>query len=86
MSDIPDNVDLTRIARTLVGQRDGLAGLRADVRDMKADLRSIREDVGVLIMRFIRMDEQMHALPDDLRNVFEAQADLRRRVEDIESR
>ena len=86
MTDIPDNVDLAWIARTLVGQRDGLAGLRADMRDVKNDLRSHREDLGVLIMRVIRIDDQLHALRDDLRTLFDVQADLRRRVDDLETR
>jgi len=37
MADIPDNVDLNWIARTLVALRD-------DVRDLKSDLRHIAGD------------------------------------------
>jgi hypothetical protein len=75
MIDIPDNVDLNWIARSLVGLRD-------DVRDLKSDLRHIREDLDVVAMRAIRIDASVTALRDDVRQMHR---DLRARVEAIEN-
>jgi hypothetical protein len=77
MSDIPDNVDLNWIARTLLA-------LRTDVSDLKHDMRVVREDLGALTMRVIRMDNELHALRDDVRTLFELHGDLRGRVEVLE--
>ena len=62
MTDIPDNVDLNWIARTLLALRD-------DVRDLKGDLRHVREDVDVVAMRVIRIDASVTALRDDIRDL-----------------
>ena len=85
MTDIPDNVDLRWIARTLVSLRDEMASLRDDVRDLKQEVRRIREDLDVLTMRVIRVDANQTALRDDMRRLFEIHRELRGRVEGIEN-
>ena len=60
MSDLPDNVDLAWIGRTLIALRD-------DVRDLKADLRHVRDDLDVVTMRVIRIDNAFAGLREDLR-------------------
>jgi hypothetical protein len=77
MCDIRDNVDLNWIARTLVA-------LRTDVSDLKHDMRALREDLGALTMRVIRMDNELHALGDDARTLFELHGGPRGRVEALE--
>jgi len=86
MNDVPDNVDLQWIARTLVAIRDEQGAMRAELRALKQDVRSIREDLDVLTMRVIRIDGQLQALRDDVQRLFEMHGDLRRRVEAIEQK
>jgi len=47
-------------------------------------MRVVREDLGALTMRVIRMDNELHALRDDVRTLFESHGDLRGRVEALE--
>jgi hypothetical protein len=49
MSELPENVDLRWIGRTLLDMRDELAGLRTDV-------RRLREDFDLLVVRVMRID------------------------------
>ena len=73
MTDIPDNVDLRWIARSLVASREEMLGLK------KSDLHHIREG-----LRVIRIDTSLTALRDDLRQLHEMYRDSVGRVAAIE--
>ena len=77
MTELPDNVDLRWIGRTLLDMRDELVGLRTDV-------RRLREDFDLLVIRVMRIDSAVTALRDDVHTLFAAQRDLRQRVEALE--
>jgi hypothetical protein len=77
VTDLPDNIDLRWIGRTLLDMRDELAGLRTDV-------RRLREDFDLLVVRVMRIDSAVTALRDDVHTLFAAQRDLRQRVEALE--
>jgi len=77
MTELPDNVDLQWIGRTMLA-------MRQDIHDLRTDLRHIREDLDVVAMRVIRIDAAVTALRDDLRALWGAYGDLRRRVEALE--
>lgn len=79
MSESPDNVDLQWIGRQLIAFRD-------ELRDLRSDVRHIREDLDMVAMRVIRIDTALTALRDEVRQLFEAQRDLRRRIEILESK
>ena len=77
MTEVPDNVDLNWIARTLIGLRD-------DVRDIKTDLRHVRDDLDVVTMRVIRIDNAVSGLRDQIRALDDLHRELRGRVETLE--
>ena len=53
MTDLPDNVDLTWIARQIVALRD--------------DNRAIRSDLDMLVRIALRLDHSVDALREDIR-------------------
>jgi uncharacterized protein YaaN involved in tellurite resistance len=77
MTDIPDNVDLTWIARHLIEFRD-------EMRAIRDDMRSIRTDMDILIRSVIRLDHTVDALREDIKSLWLSQGDLRRRIEALE--
>jgi hypothetical protein len=79
MTELPDNIDLQWIGRTMLA-------MRQDLHDLRTDLRHIREDLDVVAMRVIRIDAAVTALRDDVRSLWEAHGDLRRRLETLESK
>jgi hypothetical protein len=70
VTEIPDNVDLTWIARRLVAVGAAVDGLRIDV-DM-------------LTRIVLRVDNTVDALRHDVRDLWLGQGDLRRRIEALE--
>jgi hypothetical protein len=72
MADIPDNVDLNWIARRLLALQD--------------DTRALRTDMDMLTPMVVRLDHTLGAMREDIRSLWGAQADLRRRVETMEGR
>jgi hypothetical protein len=70
MTDIPQNVDLSWIARHLVAVRD--------------DIRSLRDDVDIMPAILRRVDNNQTAYRDELRTLYDLHRDLRRRVDTIE--
>ncbi|MGE5268130.1 MAG: hypothetical protein ACM3JG_00515 [Thiohalocapsa sp.] len=48
MSDLPENVDLQRVGRFLLGMQDRLRAISNDVGELKTDLREIRGRVAIL--------------------------------------
>ena len=71
MTEVPDNVDLTWIARNLVAAR--------------RDIQSLRDDVNVLAAIPRRVDNNQAAFREELRALFDLHRDLRGRLESIES-
>ena len=70
MTDIPDNIDLNWIARTLVG--------------MRRDLQSLRTDVDIMAAILRRVDDNQNAFREEARLLFEMHRDLRSRVDAVE--
>jgi hypothetical protein len=68
VTEVPDNVDLNWIARTLVA--------------MRRDTQSLRDDVSVLAADLRRVDQA--AFREELRALYELHRDLRARIETIE--
>jgi hypothetical protein len=70
VTEVPDNVDLNWIARTLVA--------------MRRDTQSLRDDVSVLAAILRRVDNNQAAFREELRALYELNRDLRARIETIE--
>jgi hypothetical protein len=70
VTEVPDNVDLNWIARTLVA--------------MRRDTQSLRDDVSVLAAILRRVDNNQAAFREELRDLYEPHRDLRARIETIE--
>ena len=70
MTEVPDNVDLNWIARTLVA--------------MRRDTQSLRADVSVVAAILRRVDNNQAAFREELRALYELHRDLRARIETIE--
>jgi hypothetical protein len=70
VTEVPDNVDLNWIARTLVA--------------MRRDTQSLRDDVSVLAAILRRVDNNQAAFREELRALYELHRDLRARIETIE--
>ena len=70
MTEVPDNVDLNWIARTLV--------------TMRRDTQSLRDDVSVLAAILRRVDNNQVAFREELRALYDLHRDLRARIETIE--
>lgn len=70
MTELPENVDLQWIGRTLIA-------LQRDVRDMREDQRVMREQVDVVVMTSLRLERGLISLRDDVR-------DLRDRINRLE--
>jgi hypothetical protein len=75
--ELPDNVDLRWLGRTLLDMRKEIDAIRADV-------RSLRTDMDILIRSVIRLDNTVNALREDVRDLWLGQRDLRRRIETLE--
>ena len=70
MTELPENVDLQWIGKTLIA-------LQRDVRDMREDQRVMREQVDVVVMTSLRLERGLISLRDDVR-------DLRDRINRLE--
>lgn len=72
MIDIPENVTLEWLGRSVVG--------------VMHELRAIRSDLDMLTRIVIRVDHTVEALREDIRSLWLSQADLRRRIDALEDR
>jgi hypothetical protein len=70
MPDLPENVDLQWIGRTLLAMRD--------------DIRALRSDMDMLIRIVTRLDHTVDAMREDIKSLWLSQGDLRRRIEALE--
>jgi hypothetical protein len=84
--DLPDNVDLRWIGRTLIEFRDEIRDLGREMRHLKDEVRAIRSDLDLLVLRVMRIDANVIALRDDVQTLFMTQGNLRRRVEALEEK
>ena len=72
MPDVPDNVDLKWVAHRLLALQD--------------DNRALRTDMDMLIRLVVRVDHTLDAVREDIRSLWSAQGDLRRRIVAMEGR
>jgi len=81
--DLPDNLDLRWLGRTLldlrIEMRDGFAQLRAE-------MASLRRDMDMTIRLVSRVDNTLNALREDVQALWLSQGDLRRRIEALEEK
>jgi hypothetical protein len=74
VTDLPDNIDLQWVGRHLVDFRD----------ETREAIAGLRRDMDMTIRLVARMDNTLNALREDVRDLWLAERDLRRRVETIE--
>ena len=88
MTDIPDNVDLNWIARHLIEFRDEtraeLGSFNRDLSGVRDEIQGLREQIGVAIAGLLRVERNLSAVRQDIRVLFDADRDLRRRIEALE--
>jgi hypothetical protein len=70
VTDLPENVDLQWIGRTLIAHG--------------RELRALRDDFGVMALTLLRIDRNVSALREETQRLWEAHGDLRRRVDVLE--
>jgi predicted RNase H-like nuclease (RuvC/YqgF family) len=84
--ELPENVDLRWLGRTLIGFRDEMRDLGREVRHLKDEVRAVRSDLDLLVLRAMRIDTNVTALRDDIQTLFITQGDHRRRIEALEEK
>jgi hypothetical protein len=72
VSDIPDNVDLGWVARTLLAPR--------------RDVQALRDDFGVALAILHRVDNNQAAYREEMRALFDPNRDWRARIDAIENK
>jgi predicted nucleic acid-binding Zn-ribbon protein len=77
MTDAPENVDLQWIGRTLITIQRDMRDIRADLQVTREDQRSMRAQVDVVVMTLLRVERNMTALGDEMR-------ELRNRINRLE--
>jgi predicted nucleic acid-binding Zn-ribbon protein len=90
MAELPENVDLQWLARHLVEfrreTRDELQALSRDFLGLRDETQGLRDQTGVLVASLLRVERNLSAVRQDIRVLFDADRDLRRRVEAHEER
>ena len=77
MTELPDNIDLQWIGRTLVTMRDSLSEVKRDIQEMRDDLQGMREQLDVVVMTSLRLERSQASIRQDIR-------ELRQRLERLE--
>jgi len=77
MTELPENIDLQWIGRTLLSVQNRLATLEQLAADARDDMHAMREQVDVVVMTSLRLERGMSSLRDDVRQ-------LRQRVDRLE--
>jgi hypothetical protein len=91
MSDeLPDNVDLRWLGRTLINLRremhTELGSFSRDLSSMRDEMQGMREQMGVAIAGLLRVERNLSAVRQDIHVLFDADRDLRRRIEALEEK
>jgi chromosome segregation ATPase len=86
MADIPENITLDWLGRTLLSFREEMRDMRRDLDSLKRDVRAIREDLDVVALRVIRIESSLTSLRDEIGDLYGRQGELRRRVDAIETK
>jgi hypothetical protein len=88
VTELPDNVDLQWIGRHLIDFRDEtrieLSSFGRDLSGVRDELQGLREQIGVAIAGLLRVERNLSAVRQDIRILFDADRDLRRRIEALE--
>ena len=66
MSDLPENIDLQRVGRFLLGMQERLRIIGDDVAELKTDLREIRGRVAILEANYASVSFRVDRLGDRL--------------------
>lgn len=74
MSDLPDNVDLQWLGRTLIDFRQ----------ETRRDIRALRDDIGVMAAILRRVENNQTSDREEWRGLFDAIRHVRDRVEAVE--
>ena len=77
MTDLPENIDLQWIGRTLIAMRDSLGEVKRDVTEMRDDMQGMREQLDVVVMTSLRLERSQASIRQDIR-------ELRQRLERLE--
>jgi hypothetical protein len=76
MTELPDNVTLEWLGRTLID-------FRQETRDAIA---ALRRDIDMTIRLVTRLDHTVNALREDIQTLWLSHGDLRRRLETLENK
>lgn len=77
MTDLPENVTLDWVGRTLIAMRDSLSEVKRDIQEMRDDMQGMREQLDVAVMTSLRLERSQASIRQDIR-------ELRQRLERLE--
>jgi len=69
MTELPENIDLQWIGRTLLAVQRDIRDVRTDQQAMREDHRAMRDQVDVLVMTSLRLERGMASLREDVREL-----------------
>ena len=78
--EIPGNVDLAWIARTLMALREDTAAVKRRIAAIEESLAGLRDHVDVVVTSNLRLERGQTAMREDVNRLFELNRDLRERI------
>jgi hypothetical protein len=69
MTELPENIDLQWIGRTLLAVQRDIRDVRTDQQTLHEDHRAMRDQVDVLVMTSLRLERGMASLREDVREL-----------------
>ena len=69
MTELPENIDLQWIGRTLLAVQRDIRDVRTDQQALHEDHRAMRDQVDVLVMTSLRLERGMASLREDVREL-----------------
>ena len=78
--EIPDNVDLAWIARTLMALREDTGAVKRRIAAIEESLAGLRDHVDVVVTSNLRLERGQTAMREDVNRLFELNRDLRERI------